>query len=60
MKEKWYTIDKKNIFKILNTREEGLTTKEVNIRLKQYGKMYFQKQNKKHLYKYSLNNLKTL
>ena len=38
MKEKWYTIDKKNIFKILNTRVEGLTTKEVNIRLKQYGK----------------------
>ena len=38
MKEKWYTIDKKNIFKILNTRVEGLTTKEVNIRLKQCGK----------------------
>lgn len=38
MKEKWYTIDKKNIFKILNTKVEGLTTKEVNIRLKQYGK----------------------
>ena len=51
MKEKWYTIDKKNIFKILNTRVEGLTTKEVNIRLKQYGK---------NLYKYFLNNLKTL
>ena len=38
MKEKWYTIDKENIFKTLKTSLEGLTTKEVNTRLKQYGK----------------------
>ncbi len=59
MKEKWYQLKPSEIYKILDTKEKGLTEREAKIRLEKYGKNILPKGKKKTFFQVFLNELKS-
>jgi len=59
MKEKWYQLKPSEIYKILDTKEKGLTEREAKIRLEKYGKNILPKGKKKTFLQVFLNELKS-